>query len=364
MESPTGSERPSTPRASARRNAVLLYAGAGIRAFTIGASGILLGLYLAQLGSGAATLGVVVGLGLAGNAAGTALVALAGGCLDRRKCLILTALLSGGGLVALSLARGPTWLGVAAFFGMANGMGRDRGPGQTLEQSLLTDAAPASAHARLFARYALVQDVLGGLGSLAAAVPSLLARLPALDGSRWTLAFLGGVSLIPALCYLRLPRDGSPSLSRERKAAISTAGKRRVARLALLFALDSLGGGFLAGSILSYWFFQRFGLQGDVLGPLFFVARALNALSYLAAERLAAQIGLIRTMVFTHIPSSLLILALPFAGSPLIAIALFLGRESLVQMDVPTRQAYVTTATRPEERTFALGITGLTRNIG
>jgi predicted MFS family arabinose efflux permease len=131
-----------------------------------------------------------------------------------------------------------------------------------------------------------------------------------------------------------------------------------------LFALDSLGGGFLAGSILSYWFIKRFGLTGEVIGPLFLVARGLNAGSYFVAEALARRLGLVRTMVFTHLPSSAFLLVLPWAPSALVAILLFLAREALVQMDVPARQAFVAQVTRPGERVYAFGVTGLARNVG
>lgn len=140
--------------------------------------------------------------------------------------------------------------------------------------------------------------------------------------------------------------------------------RRRVAGLTGLFTLDSLGGGFLAGSILTYWFFRRFGLTGESLGPLFFAGRVLNALSYGWAAALSRRIGLVRTMVFTHLPSSLVLLGLPLAPTAALAAALFLARESLVQMDVPTRQAYVAAITRPGERTPALGLTALARNVG
>jgi hypothetical protein len=306
----------------------------------------------------------VVGLGLGGNAAGTALVAALGTRVDRRVGLIITALMAGLGLVALSLARDTVELALAALFGMVNGMGRDRGPAQTLDQSLLTTAAQGSDHARLFTRYALVQDVTGGIGSLAAATPALFPGLPAVTVIRWTLAALGGLSVIPALLYLALPSDDLRARPDTRAGPPDPEVRRRVLRLASLFALDSLGGGFLAGSVLTFWFFKRFDVGGEILGPVFFAARGFNAASYLVAAWLANRIGLLRTMVFTHIPSSFLLLALPFVERPWLAILLFLARECLVQMDVPTRAAYVTTVTRPEERTFALGVTGLSRNLG
>jgi len=268
--------------------------------------------------------------------------------------------------VVFALTPRPELLSLAAFFGMVNGMGRDRGPAQTVEHSLLADALPAGDRTRAFTRYAFIQDVAGAAGSLAVAAPDLLARItgePALVTYRWAFLALGVLSVIPAWLYTRLPPD-PPRVAATPRATLSPASRRNVRGLSVLFALDSLGGGFLAGSIVTYWFFSRHGLDGTVLGPVFFAARALNAASYFGAEFLAARIGLVRTMVFTHLPSSLLLFALPFVPSPALAIAIFLLREALVQMDVPTRTSYIAAVTAPGERTLAMGITGLVRNVG
>jgi MFS family permease len=345
----------------------LLYGAAGARSFTTGLVGVLLGVYLAELGFGAAALGVIVGAGLAGNAVGTALVAAFGEPWGRRRVLLAAAALSAAGVVATALASSAAPLALAGFLGMVNGMGRDRGPAQTIEQSLLADATGDSDRTAVFVRYTFLQDVLGAFGSLAAAAPALLERLagvPVIPAYRATLIGAAAVSLIPLSLYARLPADPMPAGAAAARPALSPASRRRVGGLAALFAVDSLGGGLLAGSILSYWFFRRFGLGPEALGPLFFAARALNALSYFAAEWLARRIGLLRTMVFTHLPSSLVLLALPFITAVAPAVVLFLVREALVQMDVPARQAYVAQVTAPGERTAALGITGLARNVG
>jgi hypothetical protein len=133
--------------------------------------------------------------------------------------------------------------------------------------------------------------------------------------------------------------------------------------LAALTGMDSLGGGFLSGALLSYWFFARFGIGEEWLGPLFFGARAANAASHLVAAWLARRIGLLNTMVFTHIPSSLFLMAVPLAPGLWWATALFLAREALVEMDVPTRQSYILAVVPPEARAFSSGITTFTRNV-
>lgn len=343
----------------------MLFAAAGLRSFVTGLTGVLLGLYLARLDLAVETVGLVLGLGLAGNAAGTALVAVLGDRLGGRRALVASSLLSAAGISAMAVTAEPWVLGAAALFGMVNSMGRDRGPAQTVDHSLLAEWGAHAERTARFARYTLVQDVLGALGSLAAAAPAVLATvlvLPPLGGDRWVLAAAGAVSLASAALYAALPRTPSPAHAA--RAPLTPQSRRRLTGLSALFALDSLGGGFIAGSVLSYWFFRRFGLDGAALGPVFFAARVLNALSYFAAERLARRIGLVRTMVFTHLPSSLLLLALPFVPTPAAAVALFLAREALVQMDVPTRQSYIAAVTQPGERTFAFGVTGVVRNVG
>ena len=144
---------------------------------------------------------------------------------------------------------------------------------------------------------------------------------------------------------------------------ISPATKKVVTKLAGLFSLDAFGGGFLTDALVAYWFFRRFGIAEESLGLLFFAVHLLNAASHLGAAWLARRIGLVNTMVFTHLPSSLFLVAAAFAPSLKVAVVLFLCREALVEMDVPTRQSYVAAVVLPNERTFASGIANLARNI-
>lgn len=344
-----------------------IYVGAAVRSGAVGLTGVILGLALAERGFGVRALGLVVGAGLAGSVAGTALVAWFGDRLGRRGPLLVATALTAAGYGAAALAPTPALLAVTAFVGMLNGFGRDRGPAQTLDLSVLADLASDTDRTRVFSHYTLVQDVAGAAGSLAAGLPSLAstAGTLALDtGYRVVFAGLALATATSFLCYrgLRLPRTGRAGALRGMPR--DPVVRRRIGGLAGLTALDSLGGGFLAGSILSYWFFRRFGLDPVALGAVFFGGRALNALSYLVAERLARRIGLVRTMVFTHLPSSALLLVLPFVGSAVAAVAVFLAREALVQMDVPARQSYIAAVMPAGARTFGLGITGIVRGAG
>jgi predicted MFS family arabinose efflux permease len=180
---------------------------------------------------------------------------------------------------------------------------------------------------------------------------------------RWALGGYAALVAASGVFYLGL----SPALEHagERpERRVSPESRRVLVRISGLFALDSVAGGFLTSALLSYFFLARFGVDEALLGPLFFGARVLNAVSHLVAARLAARFGLLETMVFTHVPSSLLLATVAWAPSFPVAAALFLLREGLVEMDVPTRQSYVMAVVRPEERTVASGVTNLVRTAG
>jgi MFS family permease len=272
------------------------------------------------------------------------------------------------GAVGVASASAPLALGGAAFLGMVNGMGRDRGAALILEQSILPSTAPDAERTRAFAWYNVLQDAGGALGSLLAGVPALL-RGPAGLGDeaavRLGVGLYAVLALAPVLAYLRLSPavevDRTPSVPRLPPWRLTPTSKRVLWRISPLFALDSLGGGFLATALLSFFFYRRFGVGEEVVGGLFFLARIANALSHLGAAWLARRIGLVNTMVFTHIPSSLLLMTVPFAPSFGVAATLFVMREGLVEMDVPTRQSYTMAVVRPSERTFAAGVTNLVR---
>jgi predicted MFS family arabinose efflux permease len=321
---------------------------------------------LAERGLHPAEIGVVVGAGLAGGAAGTALVAAVGDRSHRARALRLWALLGAFGLAGVAWTSELALLLPIVAIGMVNGMGRDRGPAQTLEQAALADLEGPATRTAVLGRYALIQDLGGAAGALLAGFPVWLqaAGVSSLSGYRLAFGVLAIAVLASALCYRKLPDRVPAQRAGGSRPTLAPTTRRRVSHFAGLTLLDSLGGGMLAGSILAYWFFQRFGLRADQLGALFFVARGLNGASYLLAPVLARRIGLLRTMVFTHVPSSVVLLLLPVTGTAIQAGVLFLLREAMVQMDVPTRQAYLAAITSPGERAFAMGTAGVSRSIG
>jgi len=325
--------------------------------------GVLLGVRLASLELPATTVGLVVGLGLAGATLATTLVTFLADRIGHRRCLLWVTALTVVGALALVFTTSPWALCVAAFVGMVNGMGRDRGAALVIEQAALPATGTDAERTMTFAKYNVLQDIGHAVGSLLAGLPALLHAFAGVTpeaGERGSLGFYAFLCAIPLLCYARL--SASIEAPHVRKAATLTPDSRRtLTKISALFAIDAVGGGFLTTALLSYFFYERFGVGINEIGLLFFVARIANAASHFAAAWLARRIGLVNTMVFTHIPSSLLLLTVPFMPDFKTAALLFLLRESLVEMDVPTRQSYVMAVVQPEERTFASGITHLVR---
>jgi MFS family permease len=329
-------------------------------------AGVLLGLYLARAGFSAPAIGAVLSAGLIGATLALLLVTSIGDRLGRRRCLVTLALAGALGSAVVALVSGQWAMVCAAFFGMLNGMGRDRGAALVLEQAMLPATADDSGRTQAFAWYNLLADIGHAAGALLAAIPEVLHRqtgIGELEAFRasfllYALFLAAGVPL-----YLRLS-DAVESPGRETQAPVSPDSRRILWGISTLFAVDSVAGGFLGAALLSYFFFERFGVSASTIGALFFAARVLNALSHLGAAWLAARIGLVNTMVLTHIPSSILLATVAIAPTFTVAALLFLIREGLVEMDVPTRQSYVMAVVRPHERTVASGVTHLVRLSG
>jgi MFS family permease len=350
------------------RNLSLIYIAAWLRSFGIGLLGVVLGVFLFREGYSSTAIGMVIAAGLAGSAAGTVFVTFRADRLGRRRTLCILALLSAVGAVPLIFHFSLPAMLAFAFLGMLNGMGSDRSPAFALEQATIPGLVADQKRTWALAWYSVVLDASGALGALTAGLPLLEHRLWGVDlGSAYRTLFIGfaAINAAGALLYMLLSAEIEvapvhlPGTARE---PVSVETKSTVVRLSSLFAIDAFGGGFLTDALVSYWFFRRFGIAESQLALLFFTVHVLNAVSHLGAAWLAKRIGLIKTMVFTHLPSSVFLIAAAFMPSARWAVLLFLLRESLVEMDVPTRQSYVAAVVRPEERTFAAGVTNLTRN--
>lgn len=340
-----------------------LQAAAALRAVGTSLVGVLLGIYLAELGFDAAAIGAVSSAGLWGAAAAALLVTWRGDSWGRRRSLVSLSALAAVAGAAFLAVRSVWALSGLAFLAMLNAMGRDRGAAAALEQAALPATVAPEQRTLTFAWYTALQDAGHAVGSLAAGLAGAVATLAggsAVGGLRATMALYPALLLVTLPLYLRLSPevDAPPLRARQR---LSPASRRVVARICGLFALDGIGGGFLVSSLLSYYFFERFGASAAAIAALFFAARLANVGSHFGAAWLARRIGLVNTMVFTHIPSSVLLVAVAFADSFVVAAGLFLLRECLVEMDVPTRQSYVVAVVAPEERTIASGATNVVR---
>ncbi len=326
-----------------------ILASAFLRAAATGLAGVALGLHLVESGFTPGAIGAVVGAGLAGCAAAACFATRRADAHGRRRTLFEMAFAGAAGGLALLAAPNAALAALASFAGMMNGMGRDRGASLVVEQAILPQIVGDGRRTRVLAGYNVLQDSGHAIGALLAAAP------------RPFLVYAGLLAAVAVLALTLSPAVESAAHAGGVRPPVSPATRRLLARISSLFALDSLGGGFLTTALLSVFFVARFDASPAAVAALFFGARVLNALSHLGAAWLARRIGLVNTMVFTHIPSSLLLVTVPFAPSFEAAAVLFLLREGLVEMDVPTRQSYVLAIVAPHERTLASGVTSLVR---
>jgi predicted MFS family arabinose efflux permease len=350
------------------RDRFLIYGAALLRSLGVGLLGVLLGIVLFRAGASSLQIGLVVATGIAGGAAATTVITFYGDMLGRRRALMVLSLLAALGGVGLALTPRFSVLLAIAFVGMLNGTGTDRGAVFALEQAILPGLVSDTHRTWALSWYNVILDSGGAVGALAAGLPFLLQRWLALDrAASYASIFFGYavLNLLSGILYLFMSPQVEVAQPARRQAlqSVSPQTKGIVLKLAALFSLDSLGGGFLTDALVAYWFFRRFGIPEHSLGILFFAVHLLNAGSHLGAAWLAKQFGLLNTMVFTHLPSSVFLMAAALAPSFRLAILFFLLREALAEMDVPTRQSYVAAVVRPEERTFASGITNLARNV-
>ena len=354
------------------RNGRLLFTTRILRMFAYGFLAVVLVLYLAAVGLDDPTIGIVLTLTLVGDTLISLWLTTRADRLGRRRVLVAGSLLMILAGLVFSITDWVPLLILAATIGVISPTGNEVGPFLAVEQSALAEATPGARRTATFALYGLVGYVATAVGALTAGLVSqglIDGGVAAVDAYR---AVVIGYALVGAGMAMVFGRVG-PTVEAAPARATEDRIRRRlglgrskgiVARLSFLFAIDSFAGGFVPQSLIAYWFHLTFGVQPATLGAIFFAANVLAGLSSLAAPRIAARIGLINTMVFTHLPSNVLLILVPLMPSVQLAIVMLLLRFSLTKMDVPTRQSYVMAAVEPSERSAAAGVTGIARTTG
>lgn len=341
----------------------LIFSVQAVRAFLYGFSSILIGASLAATGLDATAVGVVFTAMLLGMAISSLAVGRWGEALGRRRSYVALLLLMGVAGTIFALTGSVPFLVIAALTGTLSTDPNESGPITTVEQSMLA-SQPATERSRVYGRYNAVAYLAGAVGALAAGGPSamrdLLPGLP--PDQRWLLLMPVG-AVICAVLAVRLSSrvEVAPDLPVGARGLQRSRGV--VQRLAALFSLDAFAGGFIVQSFIVFWFGRQFGADAELMGLVFFGVGLLQAASSVAAGWLGARIGLLNTMVFSHLPSNVLLALIPLAPSLLVAVLLLLGRSALSQMDVPARQAYVAALVDPAERTAAAGYTNAARHL-
>ena len=341
-----------------------LLAARTLRTFGSGSLAVVLGLYLQQLGLSAVQVGVVLGAAVAGSAVMNVLWALFADRFGRRRTVVtMAALMVAGGLVFALTDR--LWLLVlGALTGTISASSAEVGPFVTVEQAILPQTAPSDRRTWLFSLYDTLGTLAGAAGALCTAAVGVFARLGLAGASAYRPLFVlyAGIGLLNLAIFLGLSgRVESARVEGARRFVGLHRSRGAVARLSALFGLDALAGGLVLQSIVAYWFHVRWGLSPATLGVLFFWVGLLSGLSLLAAGWIARRVGLLNTMVLTHLPSNLLLVLVPLAPAAWLAVLLFLARMSVSQMDVPTRRSYAMAIVDPDERTAAAGITNVAR---
>ena len=341
----------------------LLLTARSLRAFADGYIAVLLPVYLLALGLGTLEVGILSTVTMLGSAAATLAVGRWGHRFDLKRLLIAAAalmVLTGIGFAAFS----SLWpLLIVALAGTMNPGGGDISVFYPLEHTALAAATPARTRTSAFARYSFIGSMFGAVGALGAAAPEWLAQshgVTLLDALKLMFVLYGAIGIVVGLIYARFP---AAPVDVEKPPVPLGPSKATVWKLAGLFSVDSFAGGFIVNSLLALWLFERFDLSLTAAGAFFFWTGLLSAVSQLAAAPLSRRIGLINTMVFTHLPANFCLIAAAFAPTLEVALALLLVRSLLSQMDVPARGAYVMSVVTPAERPAAASFTAVPRSL-
>jgi MFS family permease len=343
-----------------------------VRLFCYGFLSVVLALYLSQVGLRDRQIGLLFTLTLAGDAGISLWLTTSADRFGRKRTLLVGALLMIAAGLVFILTRNPLLLMVAAIIGVISPSGNEIGPFLSVEQASLTQLVPDQRRTQTFAWYALAGSLATATGAL---LGGWLAQIlqnngtPAVEAYRTVLMgyILGGLVLAVIFLFLSYAIEAPPA-ARGQEETKRTLGlhksRNTVFHLSALFSLDAFAGGLIVQSLVAFWFNRRFGIDTGLIGSIFFGANILAGISALLAGRLAKKIGLINTMVFTHIPSNILLMLVPLMPTLPLAIGVFLLRFSISQMDVPTRQSFTMAVVAPDERSAASGVTTIARSVG
>ena len=363
------------------RDTFLLFTTRILRLFAYGFLSVVLALYLAEVGLSDGQIGLLLSLTLAGDASVTLWITTTADRIGRRRMLILGALLMilAGGVFLLT--RDPLLLTLAAIIGVISPSGNEIGPFLSIEQAGLTQLVPDERRTNVFAWYNLAGSFATATGALSGgwlATGLQNGGMTALLSYKVVLTGYALAGLVLIVCFLGLSSAvevavgagssrpaGEPARTGEPRPYLGLYKSRGVVlKLSSLFALDAFAGGLIIQTMFAYWFHVKFGVEPGVIGSIFFGANILAGISALLAAPMSRKFGLINTMVFTHIPSNLLLMLVPLMPNLPLAIAVLLARFSISQMDVPTRQSYTMAVVAPDERSAASGVTAIARSIG
>jgi MFS family permease len=350
---------------------LLLFVTRFTRLFAYGSLSVVLVLYLTSLGLGESQVGLLLTLTLLGDTAVSLALTTQADRIGRRRILVIGAVLMATAGLAFACTRNFLFLVVAGTVGVISPSGNEVGPFLPIEQAALAHVVTPRQRTSFFAWYSFTGSMATAAGSLAAGFLTQgleQASWAPVASERAVIFLYAGLGGLLGLVFLQL----SPAVEVSDKQGATAPGtllgigpsRAVVLRLSSLFALDAFGGAFVVQSFAAYWFYLRFGVKPATLGGIFFGANLFAGISALLAPRLAARFGLIRTMVFTHLPSNVLLILIPLMPNLRLAIAVLLLRFSISQMDVPTRQSYTMAIVRPEERSAAAGVTGVARTTG
>jgi len=352
------------------RDARLIFATRATRMFSYGLISVVLVLYLVAVGVPAGEVGLLLALTLAGDAVISLWLTTHADRIGRRRVLIVGALLMLLAAAVFAVSEVFVVLAIAATIGVISPSGNEVGPFLAVEQASLSQTTPDAQRTRIFGWFNLVGSFATAAGALAGGLVAQLLINGGLDPASAYRAVIIGYGLLgivlAGLFSLVSPAVEVATVADEsiRRRLGLHKSQRVVAKLSALFALDAFGGGFVIQSLIAFWFSIRFGSDPGFIGGVLFFANILAGLSALAAASIAARIGLIRTMVFTHLPSNVLLILIPFMPTVELAVIVLLVRFSISQMDVPTRQSYTIAVVEPDERSAAAGVTGIARSLG